>query len=112
MRSAIVSFLVGVFLALVVLVGPGGVRLSGEVPAKFEVGQNYRVVDLSLHCGYSEVSRLEIGSELWEFSEGGSADSIFVTGVLRRLSADRAVFVADNVSHPLVRVTEYHSICI
>ena len=34
-------------------------------------------------------------------------DSIFVTGVLRRSSADQAVFVADGVSHPLVRVADY-----
>ena len=112
MRSAIVWFLVGALLALVFRLGPGGFRLPGELPAKFEVGQNYHVVELSLHCGYSEVSRLQIAGELWEFSEGGSGDSIFVTGVLRRTSANKAVFVADNLSHPLVRVTEYHSICI
>ena len=91
-------------LAVVVVVGLGG---CGALPAKLEVGHDYHVVDLSLHCGYSEVSYLEIGSELWQFSEGGSMDSIFVTGVLRRLTADKAVFVAGNVSHPLVRVAQY-----
>lgn len=99
------------FLSVVVIlvVFLGG---CGGLPAKFEAGRDYHVADLSLHCGYSEVSRLEIGSELWEFSEGGSADSIFVTGVLRRLSVDQAVLVVDGVSHPLVRVARYSAICI
>lgn len=85
-------------------VGRGGCQ---GLPAKFEIGTDFHVSDVSLHCGYSDVSYLKFGSEWWQFSERGSADSIFATGVLRRESADKAVFVVDGVSHPMKRVGEH-----
>ena len=97
-------------LAVILAVGVGG---CGALPARFEVGGQYAIDDLSLHCGYSGVSYLKLCSEWWQFSEGGSGDSIFVSGVLRRVSADTAVLVVDGVSHPLVRVAGYgDAICI
>jgi hypothetical protein len=103
--SLLLPVLVVCGLAVLVLVVDLGARHPGALPSKFDVGEDYPVV-LDLHCGYSGVSYLELGSELWVFSEGGSADSIFPSGVLRRLSADTAEFVAGWVSHPLVRVEE------
>jgi hypothetical protein len=91
-------------LVAAVAVGLGG---CGGLPSKLEVGHDYRVADLSLHGGYSSVSYLEIGSEWWVFYGDGSGDSIFVDGVLRRLSDERAVLVVDGVAHPLARVPEH-----
>jgi hypothetical protein len=105
LASLLLAVLAVCGLVVLVLVVGLGARHPGALPSKFDVGEDYPVV-LDLHCGYSDVSYLELESELWVFSEGGSGDSIFPRGVLRRLSADTAEFVADGVSHPLVRVGE------
>jgi hypothetical protein len=80
-----------------------------------EIGVDYDVY-LSLHCGYSNVQQVGFGGRQWRFTENGSADSIYVEGTLRLVSADSAVLtvdvalvtgvlIADGVAHPLVPVT-------
>lgn len=70
-----------------------------------EIGVDYEVY-LSLHCGYSNVQRVRFGSTAWSFTENGSADSIFVEGTLRLVSADSATLTVDGVAHPMVPATD------
>jgi len=70
-----------------------------------EIGVDYDVY-LSLHCGYANVQQVGFGGREWSFTENGSADSIFVEGTLRLVSADSATLTVDGVAHPLVPVTE------
>jgi len=81
-----------------------------------EIGVDYDVY-LSLHCGYSNVQQVGFGGTLWSFTENGSADSIYVEGTLRLVSADSAtltvdvalvtgVLTADGTAHPLVPATD------
>jgi hypothetical protein len=70
-----------------------------------EIGVDYDVY-LSLHCGYDNVQRVGFGGTEWRFTENGSADSIFVEGTLRLVSADSASLTVDGFAHPLVPVTD------
>ena len=81
-----------------------------------EIGVDYDVY-LSLHCGYADFQRVGFGGRLWRFTENGSADSLYVEGTLRLVSADLAtltvdvalntgVLIADGTAHPLVPATD------
>jgi len=70
-----------------------------------EIGVDYDVY-LSLHCGYANFQRVGFGGTEWSFTENGSADSIFVEGTLRLVSADSATLMVDGVAHPLVPATD------
>jgi hypothetical protein len=70
-----------------------------------EIGVEYDVY-LSLHCGYASYWRLRFGGREWSFTENGSADSIFVVGTLRLVSADSATLTVDGTAHPLVPATD------
>jgi hypothetical protein len=81
-----------------------------------EIGVDYQVY-LSLHCGYSDAQRVGFGGRLWRFPENGSADSLYVEGTLRLVSADSAtltvdvalntgVLIPDGTAHPLVPATD------
>lgn len=80
-----------------------------------EIGVDYDVY-LSLHCGYANQQRVRFGM-LWRFTENGSADSLYVEGTLRLVSADSAtltvrvalntgVLIPDGTAHPLVPATD------
>ena len=76
-----------------------------------EIGVDYDVY-LSLHCGYANVQQVGFGGTLWSFTENGSADSIYVEGTLRLVSADSATLTVDGVAHPLVPADDGGPICI
>ncbi len=71
-----------------------------------EIGVDYPVY-LSLHCGYDNVQRVGFGGTEWHFTEDGSADSLYVEGTLRLVSAESATLTVDGVAHPLVPVTDH-----
>ena len=83
----------------------GNVRSFTPMIESPEIGVDYDVY-LSLHCGYANVQQVGFGGTKWRFTENGSADSIFVEGTLRLVSADSATLTVDGVAHPLVPVTE------
>jgi hypothetical protein len=81
-----------------------------------EIGVDYDVY-LSLHCGYDNQQRVRFGGRLWRFTENGTADSMYVEGTLRLVSADSAtltvdvalvtgVLIADGTAHLLVPATD------
>src|SRR2546426_784025 len=99
------------FLVALLLVGcrlagaPWDTRSLTPMIESPEIGVDYDVY-LSLHCGYANFQWVGFGGTEWSFTENGSADSIYVEGTLRLVSADLATLTVDGVAHPLVPATD------